>query len=285
MYSLLKKYKNLENHKIIGKITKIERLVERSILLEFLPKSLELSEQYNYCPVVQQYFGLKTFLAEDLFADKEFFELNAEGQEEQVDVMENPYVMINEVIPLELYNSDIILEKALYKKYLNNLFIKAQFKLYKKFFNRLEKLYRYNFLKKIKKLYFNRNILKFIYIFKFGKVKAQIFIKQFIRTIFLLVLLKNLKKKKPLPTIFKSCNNGGLLFLIPGLYEKIFTPFGFLHMKKKYSLEHLQLELNKKKTLMFSLNLHSIQKISHNKIKFIAKFKKIKFLKKKRKKI
>jgi hypothetical protein len=55
-------------------------------------------------------------------------------------------------------------------------------------------------------------------------------------------------------------------------------------MKKKYSLEHLQLELNKKKTLMFSLNLHSIQKTSNNKLKFIAKFKKIKFLKKKRKK-
>ena len=67
----------------------------------------------------------------------------------------------------------------MYKKYLNNLFIKAQFKLYKKFFNRLEKLYKYNFLKKIKKLYFNRNILKIVYLFKFGKVKAQSFIKQF----------------------------------------------------------------------------------------------------------
>jgi hypothetical protein len=33
-------------------------------------------------------------------------------------------------------------------------------------------------------------------LFKFGKVRAQTFIKQFIRTIFLLILLKSWKKKK-----------------------------------------------------------------------------------------
>ncbi len=190
MYSLLKSYKNLENRKVMGQITKIERLVERSILLEFTPKSLEHQMQYNYCPIVQQYFALKTFLAEDFFADKEFFEINADGQEELVNVADNPYVLINETVSLELKNSNIILEEALYKKYLNNLLLKTHFKLYKKFFNRLHKLYRYTFLKKVKKLYFNRNIIKLINIFNYGNNKIKLFLKRFIRTIFFLVLFK-----------------------------------------------------------------------------------------------
>ncbi len=282
MYSLLKKYKNLENRKLIGQISKIERLIERSILIQFFPQSVELQDHFNYCPITQEYFTLKNFLAEDYFVEKDFFEINENGEKILINVAENPYVMINENVSLKLKNSSIILEECLYKKFLHSLVLKKQFKLYKKFFNRLEKKFRYVFLKKKRALYFNRNIYKYIYIYDVGHVKTKRFLKKFIQKIFLLSLWKCFKKNQIVYGMLSFCNNGGLLFSLPGLYQKCFMPFGFLQARKKFSIEKLQINLKKNLNTFFYLTLHSLQKTKKNHLNFIVKITKYNtFLKKK----
>jgi len=72
MYSFLRKYKDLENHKLNGQLTCLERLEERSLLVKFYD-DVEKFENYsliNFCPIKQQSFNYKKFNTEKIFEKK-----------------------------------------------------------------------------------------------------------------------------------------------------------------------------------------------------------------------
>lgn len=65
----------------------------------------------------------------------------------------------------------------------------------------------------------------------------QLFCKKFLRIVLYYFLLKlhkmSNRKKKACPLVLTGTNKGGLLFKVPGLIETIFTPYGFLQLRKR----------------------------------------------------
>lgn len=278
LYSVLKTYKNLENHQIKGKITAVERLQERSVLLEFYPKLLESNNFINNCPVKQQHFPVKKFLTENLVNEAILFKKLAELGEnvENTSLSEKPFLMIGEYTYFSLKKDLFKFDDNIWRDYLTVFLMKKQFRIFKKHFHFLEKEFRYNYLRTIKKLFYNRNIKNLIYNFNVIISAQEIFYKKFVRKILWRLFFYKFKltKSKRLPLPVWDCNFGGLVFKIPGLFESFFAPFGFLHFKKKRkknSKEFIQFSLKKNISKIFLIKLNYIQKIGTNKLTFIVK--------------
>jgi len=160
---------------------------------------------------------------------------------------------INIFVTLFFQKSKLHLNLEFLPKFLNYLLLKYQLKILTKFFNRLDsELKMKEFLKK-RVYFFNHVVKKRVANMDYGFVKMFEFLKKFVRLHLLLFLLKLSKKKnkRKLPLFFSNSNHGGLLFKIPGLKESFFAPYGFLKARKKFSLEFLQNELQKKNFFIF----------------------------------
>jgi hypothetical protein len=71
VYSLLKNYRNLENHKIKGIIQSFETLeFERYLILNFYEKEFYNQNllKYQYCPIFQESLSFDLLLKENFFA-------------------------------------------------------------------------------------------------------------------------------------------------------------------------------------------------------------------------
>lgn len=268
MYSLLKNYKNLENHKINGKIVAIERLKERAVLLQFFPKLSEETCLVNNCPISQQHLSLKHFLTENLISEillleKKALFFNDETIKES-SLAENPFLLVGEEVQLNLNNNEICFDKDLWQTVLRKNLIQKQFKIFKKCFYFLEKEFRYNYLVSKRKLFFNRNINNFLFNLNAGKSLLKTFYKNFIHKIFWRLLFTKYKVKKNvlLPLPLWNANFGGLVFKIPNFFESFFTPYGFLQLKKKsfYSTEDLQNFFQKKSLQIFYFKIKYVQR-------------------------
>lgn len=274
MYSLLKTYKNTENHRVKSHIIMHERMAQKHVIwfncYPYINKNLEseINANTQYFPIKQQNFLIKKFWVENLVEDpkhilQNFTKKRAKFQEDPV------------FLTLFFQNSNLNLDLDFLPKFSNNLFLTYQLKILTKLFSRLDSELKAKEFAEKRVYFFNTAVKNRIQNLNFGYSKMHNFLKNFVRLHLILFLLKLSKKKvKPkLPLFFCDLNKGGLLFKIPGLYENLFTPFGFLQARKKFSLEFLQTQLQKKFSSFFLLQIHSIKKTS-NKFSIIARFTK-----------
>jgi hypothetical protein len=261
MYKLLKNHKDLTNQHVLGKTSKIERFEKQMLLINFYDTNLNFSNE-NFS-VYQQYFILKSFLQENLISKKilEKKVLNKALANKHAYLLEEEFLFyINSEHKVEMRLENLELN-------LNLLLLKIFFKKYKKFFNTLEKEKKFVFLKNIKQFFYNRNLIKYIYLFKVGSTKKKSILSKFYQKCIFMFLFKNFqqtifsKKIKILALNFANFNAQGLIFTIPGLKESFFVPYTNIQkIGRKFSLIKTQKNISRKLGMFLPLDLTSFSK-------------------------
>jgi hypothetical protein len=261
MYKLLKNHKDLTNQHVLGKTSKIERFEKQMLLINFYDLNLNFSnENFSIC---QQYFILKSFLQENLIPD-------AILQKKIINkALANKHAYLLEEEFLFYINSKHQIEMRLENLHsnLNLLLLKVFFKKYKKLFNNLEKKKKYVFLKNIKQFFYNRNLVKYFYLFKVGFTKKKAIISKFYRKCIFMYLFKKFqqtiftKKRKILTLNFATFNSRGLFFLLPGVKESFFVPYTNIQkITRNFSIIKTQKNTSRKLGMFFPLDLNSFAK-------------------------
>lgn len=261
MYKLLKNHKNLTNQQVLGKTTKIERFEKQMLLINFYNTNLNFSKE-NFA-VYQQYFNLKFFLQENLISN----EILQKKIVNKALANKHAYLLNEEFLFFinSKHNIEIRLED--FKSNLNLLLLNLFFKKYKKLFNNLEKEKKFVFLKNIKQFFFNRNLSKYIYLFKIGTTKKKQILSAFYRKCIFMFLFKNFqqtiftKKHKIFLLNFTMFNSQGLFFIFPGIKESFFVPYtNFQKIARNFSLIKTQKNISRKLGMFFPLDLKSFTK-------------------------
>jgi hypothetical protein len=261
MYKLLKTHKSLTNQHVLGKTSKIERFEKQMLLINFYDVNLNFSNE-NFS-IYQQYFVLKSFLQENLIPNiilekknKNKFLANKHAY-----LLEEEFLFkINSKHQVEMYSETL-------QSNLNLLLLNIFFKKYKKLFNNLEKEKKFVFLKNIKQFFYNRNLIKYIYLFKIGTTKKKQIISTFYRKCILMFFFKKFqqsiftKKPRVLALNFAAFNSQGLFFVLPGLKEPFFVPYTNVQkIARSFSLIKTQKNISRKLGMFFPLNLKSFAK-------------------------
>lgn len=281
-YSLLKNYRNLENHKIKGTIQNFETVeYKRYLILNFYDKVLysNFNLEIQYCPVYQESLSFDALLKE------KFFEIPSKKEFETLRDKNSAYKFLSKrrIFQDQLLNKDLFLplnnftvnfEKDLWKQYIFENTLEMYLKIYKKFFGFSKNKKLKSFILKKKFLFYNYTIKQEIFKFNSLKFKRPVFFYQkWIEILFKLNLLQmyflkteslSLMYSKefiyfPVQLVFRLSKKFEIkkLFLQNFLFKKSFYKLP-QHLWYWTILKNLKQTLKNKKRFKFGFKIHKI---------------------------